>query len=169
MSSATCSASLTAYCLLELCHAVYRILCCTAPVWLITCLFMPKTSIYNLMQPDCKPDQSHRPLSVRFQLVNRLHPDARSDSNLSDLQIGLQKPTYLLSRLFPSIYKKIWACRLSQGWTRTQGRLRPGSQADAASVRSWCSCRGPMQQPRRMMDTCWAWFMMLPSTKASSL
>ena len=109
-----------------------------------TRLYMPNTSISDLMQPDCKPDQSHRSRSVRFQLVNRLHLDTWSDSNL----LG---------------------CRLSQGWTRTQGRLRPGSQADAASVRSWCFCRGPMQQQRRMMATCWAWYMTLPSTKASSL
>ncbi len=108
-----------------------------------TCPFTPKTSISDLMQPDCKPDQSHRSPSVRVSLS--------TGCILTHGQTAI-----------------CWACRLSQGWTRTQGRLRPGSQADAASVRSWCLCQGPTQQQRRMMATCWALSMMPPSTKASS-
>ena len=149
MSFAIRSASLAAHCLLAHCHYVYYMMCCTVPICLCvaahsTCLFTPKTSISDLTQPDCKPDQSHRSLSV--------HSSLSTGCILTHGQTAI-----------------CWACRLSQGWTRTQGRLRLGSQAGAASVRSWCLCRGPMQQQRKMMATCWAWSMMPPSTKASSL
>jgi len=148
VSSTIRSAIPTAYCLLGHCHAVCHMLCCTAPVWL-----MLHTAHVSIRPGPQFPTSCSQTAS---QIRPTDHPVC-----VSSLSTGC-----ILTHGQTAI---CWACRLSQGSTRTQGRLRPGSQADAASVRSWCLCRGPMQQQRRMMATCWAWSMMPLSTKASSL